>query len=75
MRLPRLKAGKGKKSLGREIAVVLAIKLAALYGLWYAFFSHPAVQDLAAGMSPDRVAAAVVGTPVPLPTPDPKRGS
>ena len=31
-----------KNRLIRELALVLAIKLAALYGLWFAFFSEPA---------------------------------
>jgi hypothetical protein len=28
-------------TLGRDISIVLAVKLAALVLLWWAFFSHP----------------------------------
>jgi len=30
----------------REIAVVLAIKLILLYGIWFAFFNHPNEREL-----------------------------
>lgn len=62
MRLSWMRRASGgtKKSLRREIAVVLAIKALVLYGLWAVFFSHPAVPDMTAGMAPGRVAAVLV---------------
>jgi hypothetical protein len=65
MQLPRLSLrSSGKKTLlGREIAAALAIKLLLLYGLWYVFFSHPALHSMTEGMDPDRVAAALVAPP------------
>jgi hypothetical protein len=74
MRLSRLKqARNGKpKSLGREIAVLLAIKAAVLYGLWLAFFSHPAIHSMIEGMDPGRVADALVTSSISAPpTPAP----
>lgn len=32
--------------LGRDLTLVLAIKFAALFLLWWAFFSHPAAPQL-----------------------------
>ncbi|MFZ2162986.1 MAG: cytochrome oxidase putative small subunit CydP [Sideroxyarcus sp.] len=65
MQLPRLKRGTGgiKKTLGREIALTLAVKLLLLYGLWYVFFSHPALHSMIEGMNPDRVAAKLITAP------------
>lgn len=63
MRLPRLIRRAGGRSLGREIAVALAIKLLVLYGLWSVFFSRPAIHDMTAGMAPERVAAALLAPP------------
>ncbi len=65
MRLPRLKRSTdgAKKTLRREIALALAVKLLLLYGLWYAFFSHPAIRGMTEGMDPDRVAAALIAPP------------
>lgn len=60
-RLPKLR---------REIAIALTVKLAVLYGLWFAFFSHPQLQKMTEGMAPDRVAAALVATPQPQPSRD-----
>jgi hypothetical protein len=57
-RLPKLR---------REIAIALAVKVAVLYGLWFAFFSHPQLPKMTDGMEPDRVAAALISTP-PTPT-------
>lgn len=57
-RLPRLR---------REIAVMLAVKAIVLYGLWFAFFSHPQLPKMTEGMEPSRVAAALIATP-PTPT-------
>lgn len=72
MQLPRLKRNTGgaRKTLRREIAVVLAIKFLVLYGLWYAFFSHPSIHGMTEGMDPDRVAAALIAPP-PLNTNEP----
>jgi hypothetical protein len=65
MQLPRLKHGRSgtRKMLGREIALALAVKLLLLYGLWYVFFSHPALHSMTEGMDPDRVAAALIAPP------------
>jgi hypothetical protein len=65
MQLPRLKHGRSsaRKTLGREIALALAVKLLLLYGLWYVFFSHPALHSMTEGMNPDRVAAALIAPP------------
>jgi hypothetical protein len=57
-RLPKLR---------REIAVMLTVKSIALYGLWFAFFSHPQLPKMTEGMKPSRVAAALINTP-PTPT-------
>jgi hypothetical protein len=67
MQLQQLKRGTGgvKKTLRLEVAVALAIKLLVLYGLWYVFFSHPALHSMIDGMDPDRVAAALVAPPAP----------
>jgi hypothetical protein len=35
-----------KEAIVREIAVVLLIKLAALYAIWFAFFNQPDGQAL-----------------------------
>jgi len=65
MQLPRLKRNiyGARKTLRREIAIALAIKLLLLYGLWYFFFSHPAIHGMTEGMDPDRVAAALIAVP------------
>jgi hypothetical protein len=65
MQLPRLKRFTSgmKKPLRFEIAVALAIKLTVLYGLWYFFFSHPAIHGMTEGMDPDRVAARLIAAP------------
>lgn len=65
MRLQQLKRGNGgaKKTLRVEIAVALAIKLLVLYGLWFFFFSQPAIHSMTEGMNPDRVAAALIAPP------------
>ena len=65
MHLPRLKrdASDAKKTLRIEIIVALALKLLLLYGLWYFFFSQPAIHSMTEGMNPDRVAAALIAPP------------
>ncbi|VVC82387.1 cytochrome oxidase putative small subunit CydP [Sideroxydans sp. CL21] len=76
MQLPRLKRNTGgaRKTLRREIAVALAIKFLVLYGLWYAFFSHPSIHGMTEGMNPDRVAAALIA-PLPANTTEPHEES
>jgi len=49
--------------LGREIALLLVVKLGVLYALWLAFFSQPAIRGMSEGMDPQRVATAVVSAP------------
>ncbi len=41
--------------LAREITVVLLVKLLLIFGLWYAFFSHPIERQLT-----DRGVSAVI---------------
>jgi hypothetical protein len=63
-RLPWLKRTPGaRKTLGREIVLTLTIKLLLLYGLWYVFFSHPALHSMIDGMDPERVAATLLAVP------------
>jgi hypothetical protein len=53
--------GAGRRpSLRREIALMLAIKVALLYGLWFLFFSEPQLKKMTEGMDPDKVAASIV---------------
>jgi hypothetical protein len=76
VRLPRLgiSGARGRKPLAREIAITLAIKLLLLYGLWFLYFSRPAIDNMVDGMDPDRVAAIVVTSPSPsAPSRDPVR--
>lgn len=66
MQLPRLSirsSGAKKTLMWHEIAATLAIKLLLLYGLWYVFFSHPALHSMIDGMDPERVAAALIAPP------------
>jgi hypothetical protein len=42
-------------SLAREISAVLLIKICLIFGLWYAFFSHPVDRHLT-----DRGVSAVI---------------
>jgi hypothetical protein len=53
--------------LGRDLGVILALKLAALVLLWWAFFSHP----VAPGMS--GAAPGVAAHLVPPSPPEPSR--
>ena len=46
-------------SLAREITIILIVKAAALYLIWFAFFSHPMGRHLDAG----GVAQSLVPTP------------
>ncbi len=41
--------------LAKEITIVLLVKLFLIFGLWYAFFSHPLDRDLS-----DRSVSAVI---------------
>lgn len=70
VRLPAVLAGRlERKPLVREIAMALVLKLLLLYGLWALFFSQPLLPKMTEGMDPGRVAAALVATPEPSPTP------
>ncbi len=44
----RLRAGASGSRLVRELLVVVALKLAMLYGLWFAFFRQPVDRTLSA---------------------------
>lgn len=50
-----------KSPLAREISLFLILKALVLYGIWYAFFSHPAVPSMIKGMDAAKVSAAIVG--------------
>jgi len=72
MRLPRLirgaAAAQGRRaSLGRDIALLLAAKIALLMVIRAAFFSDPVLPKMTEGMDPGRVAAAIVAAPAPKP--------
>jgi hypothetical protein len=45
--------------LGREILVILGIKFALIFGIWWAFFSGPSL----ASLSPEQVRNAVLAAP------------
>lgn len=47
--------------LAKEISLMLILKAAVLYGIWYVFFSHPAVPSMIKGMDVAKVSAAIVG--------------
>jgi len=53
--------------LGRDLTVILAVKLVALVLLWWAFFSHPAAQHMTVPVP--RVEAHVVPSPSPEQSP------
>jgi hypothetical protein len=46
--------------LRREIAVMLAVKAAVLFGIWLVFFSEPQLPKMTEGMDPARVAANLI---------------
>lgn len=50
--------------LGREILVILGVKFALIFGIWWAFFSGPTP----ASLSPEQVRNAVLA-----PQPDPNQ--
>ncbi|HUW50767.1 MAG TPA: hypothetical protein VMV75_07100 [Sulfuricella sp.] len=50
-----------KSPLVREISFMLILKAVVLYGIWYAFFSHPAVPSIIRGMDAAKVSTAIVG--------------
>jgi hypothetical protein len=65
---PPARARWGRLSpLGRDISVVLAIKLAALALLWWAFFSHPVAPGMT--VAAPRVAAHLVPASTPEQSP------
>lgn len=51
------------RSFSRDVAVVLAVKLALLIVLKLAFFNHPQAANLS--MPPAEVARALISVPVP----------
>lgn len=53
--------------LAREITLVLLLKLVFIFGLWFAFFRHPA------GHTPADVSRAVLGGPPALAAPPPDK--
>lgn len=53
-------AGRPRSPLRREIALMLALKLLLLFGIWKAFFSQPVLPKMTEGMDPDRVAAVLI---------------
>ncbi len=53
--------------LGRDLSVVLAIKLAVLVLLWWAFFSHPLAPNMTVAVP--RVEAHLVPSPSPEQSP------
>jgi len=53
-------------TFGRDIALVLAIKLVLLVALKYAFFNHPQAADM--NMPPAAVALAILSVPMPAAT-------
>ncbi|MBU1236499.1 MAG: hypothetical protein KJ634_10865 [Gammaproteobacteria bacterium] len=64
--------GNGRRpSLRREIALMLAVKVALLYGIWFLFFSEPQLKKMTEGMDPDRVAASIVSPTTTTRTPNP----
>jgi len=54
-------------SLGRDLTLALAIKIAALLLLWWVFFSHPALQSMS-GINPG-VEAHLISPATPEPSP------
>ncbi|MFP3181872.1 MAG: hypothetical protein RXS25_14160 [Paraburkholderia sp.] len=52
-------------TFGRDIAIVLAIKFALLMALKYAFFNHPAAENMS--MPPALVAQALLSVPASNP--------
>jgi hypothetical protein len=57
--------------LGRNLTVVVAIKFAALFLLWWAFFSHPPTQELT--VAAPRIEAHLVPSSSPEPLPHANR--
>jgi hypothetical protein len=49
--------------LGRDVAIILAVKFAALVLLWWAFFSHPVARHMTIEAS--QVEAHLAGNPAP----------
>lgn len=64
--------GDGRRpSLRREIALMLAVKVTLLYGIWFLFFSEPQLKKMTEGMDPDRVAASIASPNTTTPTSNP----
>ncbi|HKN09767.1 MAG TPA: hypothetical protein VJ376_09850 [Pseudomonadota bacterium] len=53
--------------LGRDLAVVLAVKLVVLVLLWWAFFSHPPARHMTVPVA--RVEAHLFPSPSPAQSP------
>ena len=58
-RSPNMASKTGRSNLGREIALVLAIKSLALFVIWSVWFSHPEASRL----SGQEVGAAIYSSP------------
>ncbi|WP_051294000.1 cytochrome oxidase putative small subunit CydP [Pseudoduganella violaceinigra] len=63
----------GRFSLGRTIALALALKAALLYGLWSAFFSHPQTKKMR--LPAAQVESHLLAAPAPTPTEKVKDGT
>lgn len=64
--------GDGRRpSLRREIALMLAVKVVLLCGIWFLFFSEPQLKKMTEGMDPDRVAASIVSPNTTTQIPNP----
>ena len=59
------------RHLRREIALMLAIKAALLYAIWFAFFSEPQLPKMTEGMDPGRVASTLIPPKTTAHTPNP----
>ena len=66
--LPRWRARWARSSpLGRDLAVILVVKFAALALLWWAFFSHPAARHMT--VEPPRVETHLIPSTNPEESP------
>jgi hypothetical protein len=56
----------GRRSLALTITIALAVKALLLYGLWYAFFSHPQTKKMR--LPTGQVEDHLLSAPAPAPT-------
>lgn len=66
----------GRHSLAFTIAIALLVKIALLYGLWYAFFSHPQTKKMrlpTAQVEQHLLVAPAPTTPTPKVNDGPRR--